>query len=331
LKSLAVEETAVEAIAAATLAMRKGELDLAAREIERVMSESPDATEIPALTLLLERARGASVPTAETTEVETQRKKELPPAPRIAPPRAREPERRPAPARPILPWVLGSAAAVLLAVVGVLGLRAIAPPEPSPDLQPPAPTSVAAATSTAVPPTSVAPATTTLRATTTMRLEPTTTAIPTSSVSATIPSSSSTTSSAPPSITTTEAPVATTTAVAAPPVRPEDQIAELMHRYEAAYEGLDVNALGAIYPAVPLAVKNSFQNFKTLELSLQPISGPEVSRSTAGPTATAVYRVLQTVEPKVGKTTVSRHQATFLYAGVGTAWIIVRVDFREDR
>jgi hypothetical protein len=47
----------VEAIAAATLAMRRGDLDQAAREIARVMSESPEATEIPALTLLLERAR----------------------------------------------------------------------------------------------------------------------------------------------------------------------------------------------------------------------------------------------------------------------------------
>jgi hypothetical protein len=103
-----------------------------------------------------------------------------------------------------------------------------------------------------------------------------------------------------------------------------------MRRYEQAYENLDVNALGAIYPAVPLAVKNSFQNFKTLELSMETLSGPEVSRSTAGPTATAVYRVVQRVEPKVGKTNVSRHRATFVYAGVGTAWIIVRVDFEAE-
>jgi serine/threonine-protein kinase len=331
LRSLAVEETAVEAIAAATLAMRKGELDVAAREIARAMSESPDATEIPALTLLLERAKGAPVRSMEVTEVETQRKKESPPAPRAVPPRPREPERRAPPARSTPPWMLGAAAAAMLAAVGVVGFRAIAPPDPSPAQEPPAPTSVALTTSAAPASTSVVPVTTIPRPTTTMRLEPATTAISTSSVSSTIPSSSSTTSSAPPFTTTSETPSATTTAVAAPPVRPEDQIAELMRRYEAAYEGLDVNALGAIYPAVPLAVKNSFQNFKTLELSLQPISGPEVSRSTAGPTATAVYRVLQTVEPKVGKTTVSRHEATFLYAGVGTAWIIVRVDFREDR
>jgi hypothetical protein len=103
-----------------------------------------------------------------------------------------------------------------------------------------------------------------------------------------------------------------------------------MRRYEQAYENLDVNALGAIYPAVPLAVKNSFQNFKTLELSMETLSGPELSRSTAGLTATAVYRVVQRVEPKVGKTNVSRHRATFVYAGVGTAWIIVRVDFEDE-
>jgi len=44
LKSLAVEETAAEAIASATLAMRRGELDLAAREIARATSESHEAT-----------------------------------------------------------------------------------------------------------------------------------------------------------------------------------------------------------------------------------------------------------------------------------------------
>jgi hypothetical protein len=103
-----------------------------------------------------------------------------------------------------------------------------------------------------------------------------------------------------------------------------------MRRYEQAYENLDVNTLGAIYPAVPLAVKNSFQNFKTLELSMETLSGPELSRSTAGLTATAVYRVVQRVEPKVGKTTVSRHRATFVYAGVGGAWIIVDVDFKDE-
>jgi tetratricopeptide (TPR) repeat protein len=330
LRSLALEETAVEAIAAATLAMRKGELDLAAREIARAMSESPDATEIPALTLLLERATGASVPKVEVTEVETQRKKESRPAPRAVPPRPREPE-PPPPGRSILPWILGPAAAAAVLAAVVVGFRETTPPDLTPDSAPPAPTSAAATSSAALASTSIAPATTIPTPTTTGRIVPTTT-VPTSSVSSTIPSSSSSsTSSAPPPTTSTEAPAATTTVLAAPPVRPEDQIADLMRRYEAAYEGLDVNALGAIYPAVPLAVKNSFQNFKTLELSLQPISGPEVSRSTAGPTATAVYRVVQTVEPKVGKTTVSSHQATFLYAGVGTAWIIVRVDFREDR
>lgn len=103
-----------------------------------------------------------------------------------------------------------------------------------------------------------------------------------------------------------------------------------MRRYEAAYETLDVNALGAIYPSVPLSVKNSFRNFKTLELQMEPIAPPAASRSTAGPTASAVYRIIQTVEPKVGKKTVSRHRASFLFAGVGTAWIIVRVDWEAE-
>jgi serine/threonine-protein kinase len=336
LKSLAVEETAVEAIAAATLAMRKGQLDLAAREIARAMQESPEATELPALTLLLERAKGTSVP-AEGTEMETQRNREAPPservekparAPRSAPPAPREiePASRPSP----LPWILGIAAVAVLAAVGVLAWRATAPAGDLPTTSSVPMTTTEGPLTTSLPPTTtmVPPSTTSIQPTSSAPPE-TTSTTPKTTVSSTIPPST-TTSSVAPSSTTSLAPATTTTSVAAPPVRPEDQIADLMRRYEQAYEQLDVNALGAIYPAVPLAVKNSFQNFKTLELSMETLSGPEVSRSTAGPTATAVYRIVQKVEPKVGKTNVSRHRATFLFAGVGTAWIIVRVDFRQE-
>jgi serine/threonine-protein kinase len=338
LKSLAVEETAVEAIAAATLAMRKGQLDLAAREIARAMRDSPDATELPALTLLLERAKGTSVP-AEGTEIATQRKKPSPaeeveqpekPARRPPPaPRELEPARRPS----ALPWILGVAASAVLAAAGVLAWRATAPRQiesrndlpqtssiPATTTEGPLTTSIAT-TTVVQPTTTVAPPTTTVPASTS------TSTTPRSTVSSTIPPSTSTSSAAP---STTTSAALTTSVVAAPPVRPEDQIAELMRRYEQAYESLDVNALGAIYPAVPLAVKNSFQNFKSLELSMETLSGPEVSRTTAGPTATAVYRIVQRVEPKVGKTNVSRHRATFLFAGVGTSWIIVRVDFQQE-
>jgi len=330
LKSLAVEETAVEAIAAATLAMRRGDLDLAAREIARVMSESPEATEIPALTLLLERAKG--VPHgADPTIAETQRRKEAAPAPTPVsrPPRSRPQVAEPPQSTSLSPWMLGAAAAAIVTVVGFIGWRAMTPRELAPDPVPPEPTSIPITTSLPVASTTIAPPTSIPPVTTTARPEPTSTAAPTSSVSSTVPSSSST-SSAPPSTTTAPAPT-TTTAIAALPVRPEEQVSELMRRYEQAYESLDVDTLGAIYPAVPISVKNSFQNFKSLDLQMEPISAPEVSRSTAGPTATAVYRVVQTVEPKVGKTTVSRHRATFLFAGVGSAWIIVRVDFQQDK
>ena len=327
LKSLAVEETAVEAIAAATLAMRRGDLDQAAREIARVMSESPEATEIPALTLLLERAKGVR-PGTDPMIAETQRKKEAAPTP-VSPPRSRPQVVERPPGTSLSPWMAGAAAAAILTVVGFIGWRATTPQGPAPPPVALEPTSVPVTTSLPVASTTIAPVTTIPPATTTARPELTSTALPTSSVSSTVPSSS-TTSSAPPSTTTAAAPI-TTTAVSAPPVRPEEQVAELMRRYEEAYESLDVNALGAIYPAVPLSVKNSFQNFKTLDLQMEPISGPEVSRTTAGPTATAVYRVVQTVEPKVGKTTLSRHRATFLFAGVGSAWIIVRVDFQQDK
>ena len=329
LKSLAVEETAVEAIAAATLAMRRGELDLAAREIARVMSESPEATEIPALTLLLERAKGVPQD-ADPTIVETQRRKEAAPTPAPRPPRSRPQVAEHAPRSSLSPWMLGAGAAAIVTVIAFIGWRATTSRELAPDPAGTEPTSIPITTSLPVASTTIAPPTSIPPATTTALPEPTSTARPTSSVSSTVPLSS-TTSSAPPPTTTTAAPTTTTTAVAAIPVRPEEQVSELMRRYQQAYESLDVDALGAIYPAVPISVKNSFQNFKTLDLQMEPISGPEVSRSTAGPTATAVYRVVQTVEPKVGKTTVSRHRATFLFAGVGSAWIIVRVDFQQDK
>ena len=336
LKSLAVEETAVEAVAAATLAMRRGELDLAAREIARVTSESPEATEIAALTLLLERAKGvpqdADPTIAETAE--TQRRKEPPPAPTPAsrPPRSRPQVAEHPQSTSLSPWMLGAAAAAIATIIGFIGWRATTSeglaPEPVPvTTSVPMTTSLPVA-STTIAPVTTAPATTIQPATTTARPEPTSTARPTSSVSSTV-SSSSSTSSAPPS-TTTAAASTTTAAISAIPVRPEEQVSDLMRRYERAYESLDVDALGAIYPAVPISVKNSFRNFESLDLQMEPISGPEVSRSTAGPTATAVYRVVQTVEPKVGKTTISRHRATFLFAGVGSSWIIVRVDFQQD-
>jgi len=324
LKSLAVEETALEAIASATLAMRRGELDLAAQEIARAMSQSPEATEIPALTLLLEQARGVPHVT-DPTMAATRGKKEPAPTPASRPTRSR-PRVAEHPAHASLsPWMLGAAAAAMVTVIGFIGWRATTSQELAPDPAGPEPTSIPITTSLPVASTTIAPLTTIQPATTTARPEPPSTAVPTSSVSSTVPS----TSSAPPPNTTTAVSTATTS-VAAPPVRPEEQVSELMRRYEQAYESLDVEALGAIYPAVPISVKNSFQNFKALDLRMEPISGPEVSRSTAGPTATAVYRVVQTVEPKVGKTTVSRHRATFLFAGVGSAWIIVRVDFQQD-
>jgi len=315
LRSLAVEETAAEAIASATLAMRRGELEVAAREIARAMSQSPEATEIPALTLLLERAQGG-----------TERRKDVAP-PRPSTPRPRELERPPRSS--LTPWMVGGASLMALAIAGVIGWRATTPQAPPTRPETPAPTSILTTTTSPLVSTTTAALTTIRLDTTTAPPEPTSTAPPTTSVSTTVPPSSTTTSVAPPPSTTSAPPPTTTTAIAS--LRPEEQIAELMRQYESAYESLDVNALGALYPSVPLSVKNSFQNFKSLDLRMEPISGPEVSRSTAGPTATAVYRVVQTVEPKVGKTTVSRHRATFVFAGVASAWIIVRVDFEQDK
>jgi serine/threonine protein kinase len=348
LRDLAVAETAAEAIAAATLAMRRGELELAAREIERALSTSPEATEIPALTLLLERAKGA-----HETEIATQRRREAevaveveprPPVP-AAPTRAPPPtpmaratvSRRAVDRRGIPPWLVGTGSGALVVIAAVVAwlLASSRPSDPPPEV------------TTTVPATSVAEVTVTVSVppATSIPAASTTTIAPVSSTVPVRPSTSigATTSSAPPTTSlTTTAPVttttvatttatATTTAPAAAPLRPEDQIRDLMRQYRAAYENLDVAGLGAIYPAVPLSVKNSFQNFNSLTLRMEPISGPEISRSTAGPTATAVYRLVQTMEPKVGKTTVSRTRATFLFAGVGAAWIIVRVDFVPDK
>jgi hypothetical protein len=318
LRSLAVEETAAEAIASATLAMRRGELEVAAREIARAMSQSPEATEIPALTLLLERAQSG-----------TARRRDLAPPP-AAPGSTAPGPRADTRSTSFTPWMVGGASVMALAIAGVVGWRATAPQSPPPRPEVPAITTVLTTTSSPLLSTSTAPLTTIPPdTTTTVRSESTSTAPPATSVSTTVPPSSTTTSVAPPPTTSSTPPPTTTTPSVS--LRPDEQISALMRQYEAAYESLDVNALGAIYPSVPLSVKNSFQNFKSLDLRMETLTAPEVSRSTAGPTATAVYRVIQTVEPKVGKTTVSRHRATFVFAGVGSAWIIVRVDFQPEK
>ena len=103
-----------------------------------------------------------------------------------------------------------------------------------------------------------------------------------------------------------------------------------MQQYQTAYETLDVDLLGSLYPSVPIQVKNSFQNFKSLRLRMEVIEGPTIDRSTAGRTASAVYRLVQTIEPKLGKSTTSRHRATFQYAGIGNAWIIVDVSWEAE-
>ena len=115
-----------------------------------------------------------------------------------------------------------------------------------------------------------------------------------------------------------------------PVLSPREQILGLMQQYETAYETLDVDLLGSLYPSVPIQVKNSFGNFKSLSLQMDAIEGPSVDRSTAGRTASAIYRIVQTIEPKVGKSTTSRHRATFQFAGVGDAWIIVSVVWEAE-
>lgn len=103
-----------------------------------------------------------------------------------------------------------------------------------------------------------------------------------------------------------------------------------MRQYQAAYEGLDVSALGGVYPQVPVEVKNSFQNFKSLSLDMEAIEPPTISSATAGRTAQAVYRIVQTIEPKIGKRVQTRHQATFQFAGLGDAWIITQVVWKRE-
>jgi serine/threonine protein kinase len=323
LRSLAAEETAAEAIASATLALKRGDLAAAERELDRASRQNPSATEIPALTLLLERARRA----VEATELVTQREPVPVPTERAPRPAVTRKPPAPRPGASPLPWLVGIASAVGILLAGLLAFRVMNPGEQG--ATPPDPLTTTVPVETTVPATSTVPPTTVPQPTSTVRPESTSTISTTTSSSI---ASSSTTSIAPTS--TSSAPpttsVATTTLPAVVPLSPEEQIQELMRKYEAAYESLDVPALGAIYPSVPISVKNSFSNFKSLQLEMSPIAPPEVSRSTAGPTASAVYRIVQSIEPKVGKRTVSRHRATFLFAGVGSAWIIVRVDWANE-
>jgi serine/threonine protein kinase len=329
-RSLAAEETAAEAIASATLAVKRGDLATAERELERASRQNPSATEIPALTLLLERARRAS----EATELVTQRESLPSPVTERAarqPPAVRSPRSAPrmaAPKSSPWPWLAGVGSLVAVVLAGALtwsilgtNARQAAPPDP--------PLTSTVPLETTVPATTTIPPTTVPQPTSTVAPESTSTIATTSSSSI----ASSSTTSVVPTTTTSAAPttsVATTTLPVVVSLTPEEQIEDLMRKYEAAYESLDVASLGAIYPAVPLSVKTSFQNFKSLELEMSPIAAPEISRSTAGPTASAAYRIVQSVEPKVGKRTVSRHRASFLFAGVGSSWIIVRVDWTSE-
>jgi len=103
-----------------------------------------------------------------------------------------------------------------------------------------------------------------------------------------------------------------------------------MEQYKTAYETLDVYRLGTLYPSVPLAVKNSFQNFESLTIDMEALSGPSLDSATGGRTATAIYRVVQTVEPKDGQRTTSRQRATFQFAEVGSGWIILDVRWESE-
>lgn len=353
--ALAAADTAAAAVASATQAMKGGDLALAARELSRAEKEFPEHTEIPAIATQLEQAKRTRVETLldrsraalsredyEACLHEATELLKLDPTHREATALLRDArkaarERRPAPVaesggrrRGVVLAITGSVVAA--AVAGVVAWRALqsgeldsTPPgsvETTSIVSPP-PVSVAPPAS----PTSVAPPTTLVSTTSVPAPTSTTTIAPTTSVSTTTTSVSTTTVP-----TTTMSP--TTTSVAsttvAPTLAPREQILALMQQYETAYESLDVDLLGSLYPSVPLAVKNSFQHFDSLSLEMEPIEGPTVDRSTAGRTAIAVYRIVQTIDPKVGKETTSRHRATFQFAGVGNAWIIVGVKWDAE-
>ncbi|MDX1631279.1 MAG: protein kinase [Thermoanaerobaculia bacterium] len=50
---------------------------------------------------------------------------------------------------------------------------------------------------------------------------------------------------------------------------PREEIAEVLRRYEAAYEALDYRSVQAVYPSVPEGLARAFESFRTLELTLQ--------------------------------------------------------------
>ena len=103
-----------------------------------------------------------------------------------------------------------------------------------------------------------------------------------------------------------------------------------MEQYKTAYETLDVYRLGVLYPSVPRAVKNSFQDFESLTIDMETLSGPSLDSSTGGRTASAIYRIVQTIEPKMGNRTTTRQKATFQFAEIGSAWIILGVQWESQ-
>ena len=109
-------------------------------------------------------------------------------------------------------------------------------------------------------------------------------------------------------------------APAAPP--PEEEIHALVAAYKAAYESLDARAVMRIYPSVPARLENAFQALESLSMVIEPVSPPSVS----GSTATAVYRVQQRIQPKVGRATETVREQTFHFQKVGSAWQITRVE-----
>jgi tetratricopeptide (TPR) repeat protein len=339
----AAADTAAVAVLSATQAMGRGDLALASRELSRAEQEFPEHTEIPAIATQLIQAKEAQVETLlersraslgrndyDACVAEARELLALEPSHREASALVRDARkqavRRATSPRRRTPAVMTLVASVIaLALAGVVGWNVLRSEDLTPPpIEDPSTTSAPLATTSLAPSTTVAPP-----PLTTSAPPPTSSSVePTSTISTTTTSQPTTTV-----LTTTTAPI-TTTSIPPPPttiaLAPREQILGLMARYETAYETLDVDLLGALYPSVPLAVKNSFQNFESLTLDMQPLAGPSLDRSTAGRTATATYRIVQTIEPKIGKKTTSRHQASFQFAGIGNAWIIVSIDWNAE-
>ena len=103
-------------------------------------------------------------------------------------------------------------------------------------------------------------------------------------------------------------------------------IVQVLNRYRLGWEGLDVNAIQAVYPGVNAkTLRDEFKNVKSqpMTLSLQP---PDFDAT--GNAATIRCHVVSRIDVKAGAGLKLDRDAVFHLAKAGGAWRITSLDYR---